>query len=320
MGRLGWPECSQTKNIEADPPPGHEKIEGGYTALPNAVLRVWIPSLSGAETSVLMWLIQDTLSWHRQDSKPTTYRLIAKRANIHRHSVERAVAVLTGIGLIGVREPDESVGAYSQSFTINTALLQTPPMELDSLVQRLDHLRNTSKKGTAHTVLERDLSGPKNGPVLVQKKDPLKKEESKEAKETKKLAAIDSKGLEGEIWDRIERSRLTSLGGQPLDSRTVANISAQIERLPAIWQAKQVLEAMEAKCLELARRPHMAESWGLIVTVVRVAVAQLLARPDPSLTLADDGRQKPWAWMTTEERTVARAAERKGETFKSQVS
>ena len=100
---------------------------GGYTALPNALLRVWIPALSGAETALLMWVIQDTLAWHREETKPTSYRLIAQRANVHRHSIESAVVALTGIGLIRVRDGGGDAEGCGQIFTIDSGLLQNPP-------------------------------------------------------------------------------------------------------------------------------------------------------------------------------------------------
>jgi hypothetical protein len=281
---------------------------GGYTALPNALLRVWIPALSGAETSLLMWVIQDTLAWHRDTTKPATYRLIARQANVHRHSIERAVAVLAEIGLICVHDADGNAGAYAQVFTPNSLLLQNPPLEFEALVQKLDQLRSgdSSKKGT-DVVQERDTVGTKNGPMLVQKRDPSYKEESKELKESKKLASCDAAELEEEIRERIARSRLAELGGNPLDDRTVANIRKQIERLADDWQAKEVLETMEYKCVEFARNPQMAQTWGLVVTVVRDAVKRVLASAKENTErLVGSAFQKPWFWMTAEERTAVR--------------
>ena len=290
--------------------PGPELNGGGYTALPNALLRVWIPALSGAETALLMWVIQDTLAWHRDITKPATYRLIAKQANVHRHSIEKAATVLREIGLIEIREGDETAGAYAQIFTLNSFLLQNPPLELAALVQKLDQLRrgDWSKKRT-DGVQKKDTVGTKNGPTLVQKRDRSYKEEIKELKESKKLASCESEELEQEIRERIARSRLSVLGGHPLDNRTVANIRNLIERLSADWQAREVLETMEHKCVEFARNPKMAETWGLVVKVVRDAVAEIFARPlEFSEETGPANIQKPWSWMTTEERTAAREA------------
>ena len=276
---------------------------GGYTALPNALLRVWIPALSGAETALLMWVIQDTLAWHREETKPTSYRLIAQRANVHRHSIESAVVALTGIGLIRVRDAGGDAEGCGQIFTIDSGLLQNPPMEFGALVQKLDQLRkrDRSKKRTA-VVQKLDHPGPKIGLSLVQKLDmvgpkigPPYKEEIKE-KESKKLAS-ESQELDQEIRDRIGRSRLIEIDGRPLDNRTVANIRAQIERLPDEPHAQEVLETLEDKCAELARYPERAKSWGLVVTVVTDAVSQTFRPP----------MKKDWFWMTTEERTAARA-------------
>jgi hypothetical protein len=290
-----------------------EANAGGYTTLPNALLRIWIPALSGAEIAVLMWVIQDTLAWHRDRTKPATFRFIAQRTNLHRHSIERAMATLTEIGLITIRDAEENAGAYAQVFVIDAFLLQNPPLEFEALVQKMDQLRtgDWSQKGT-DVVKKRDTISPKMGPTLVQKEDRSYKEEIKELKESKKLASADSQELEQEIRDRIVRSRLSTLGRTPLDTRTVANIRNQIERLSADWQAKEVLETMEHKCAEFARNPRMAESWGLVVTVVRDAVVQTLTRPAEDAEPRDGGfTQKPWHWMTTEERTAAReAAER----------
>jgi hypothetical protein len=289
-----------------------ESNAGGYTTLPNAFLRIWTPALSGAEIALLMWVIQDTLAWHRDATKPATYRFIAQRTNLHRHSVERAMATLIEIGLISIRDAEENAGAYAQVFVVNVFLLQNPPLEFEALVQKMAQLRTEdwSKKGTV--VQKKDATGPKMGPTLVPKKDRSYKEEIKELKESKKLASSEAQELEQEIRDRIARSRLSMLGGNPLDTRTVANIRNQIERLSADWQAKDVLETMEHKCAEFVRNPRIAESWGLVVTVVRDAVAQMLTRPVENAETRDGGfTQKPWSWMTTEERTAAReAAER----------
>ena len=146
----------------------------GYTALPNALLRIWIPVLSGSETSLLIWVIQDTLAWHRVTTRPATYRLIAKQANVHRHSIEKAAAVLAEIGLISVGNADGDAGAYAQIFTLNSFLLQNPPLEFEALVQKVDEARTEdwSKKRT-NVVPKKDIVGPKNGPTLVLKKGPL---------------------------------------------------------------------------------------------------------------------------------------------------
>jgi hypothetical protein len=69
---------------------------------------------------------------------------------------------------------------------------------------------------------------------------------------------------------------------------------------------------MEHKCAEFARHPGMADSWGLVVTVVRDAVAHILAPAAIHAKVPKPGEiQKSWFWMTAEERTAARdAAER----------
>jgi len=290
-----------------------EANAGGYTTLPNALLRIWIPVLSGAEVTLLMWVIQDTLAWHRDTTRPATYRFIALRTNLHRHSIERAMATLTEIGLISIRDEEENAGAYAQVFAIDSYLLQNPPLDLEALVQKMDRVRrgDRSKKGTDE-VQKKDTISPKMGPTLVPKKDRSYKEEIKDLNESKKLASYESQELEEEIRERIARSRLSTLGGNPLDNRTVANIRSQIERLADDRQAKEVLETMEHKCVEFARNPGMAESWGLVVTVVWDVVAQMRTRPTENAETCDSGfNQKPWFWMTAEERTAAReAAER----------
>jgi len=310
MPDRGAPNRWETPPPRVIPNPSTDLSAGGYTALPNALLRVWIPALSGSETALLMWVIQDTLAWHRETTKPATYRLIAKQANIHRHSIEKAAAVLAEIGLIRVRNADGDAGAYAQIFTLNSFLLQNPPLELEALVQKLDQARTEdwSKKRT-DAVQKKDTVGTKNGPTLVLKKDRSYKEESKELKESKKLASCESEELDEEIRERIARSRLSMVRGSALDNRTVVNIRSQILRLPHDWQAKEVLETMEHKCAELFRNPNMAETWGLVVAVVRDAVVQVLANAENcSEASGCIVLEKPWSWMTTEERTAAREA------------
>ncbi len=93
---------------------------------------------------------------------------MAKRTNLHRHSVERAVVVLSRIGLIRVEEADANADYPDQIFTINSLLLQNPPMDLEGLVQKLDQVRKDgrSKKETPDVQLE-DRLGPKLGPTLM---------------------------------------------------------------------------------------------------------------------------------------------------------
>jgi len=235
--------------------------------------------------------------------------LIAKRANVHRHSIERAVSVLAEVGLISVRDADANADGYGQVFTINSLLLQNPGVDLDALVQKMDQVRKGegSKKWTV-AVQKPAMPGPTMGPTLVEKKDRLYKEEIKGEKEQRKQASFEAQELEDEIRHRIARSRLISLGGNLLDDRTVINIRAQIEKLHEISSAKGVLETMEHKCAEFARQPGTAQSWGLVVTVVRDAVAQILSPTNNCGKLPSDPIQKPWSWMTTDERAAARAA------------
>jgi hypothetical protein len=168
-----------------------------------------------------------------------------------------------------------------------------------------------SKKVT-DAVQKKDRIGPKMGPTLVPKKDRSYKEEIKELKESKKVASCEAQELEQEIRERIARSRLSAISGNSLDDRTVANIRSQIERLADERQAKEVLETMEHKCAEFARNPGMAETWGLVVTVVRDAVAQILAPVKEYAKASGPGAiEKPWSWMTTEARTAAREAAEK---------
>ena len=161
--------------------------KGGYTELPNAVLRLWLPALSNSEKNLLVWALQDTVSFHRDDSNlhGVTYRQIADQTASHRHSIEQAALILSSIGLVVSRGIASETG-YRRVFSVNTELLENPRMTLPELVQKMDQTRSKILSNKCpQSVQKLDILGPKNVPASVQKMDRLYKEQIKSGKERK---------------------------------------------------------------------------------------------------------------------------------------
>jgi hypothetical protein len=114
-----------------------EILRDGYTKIPHSLFRYWMPHLKGCELAFLCWLLDQTVGWHRPTTKMVAYSEIGAITGYSRHALERAVAVLVGLGLIqrSGRQGKKSV------FSLNIEPLQQPIYSRDELVQKVAELR-----------------------------------------------------------------------------------------------------------------------------------------------------------------------------------
>jgi len=70
------------------------QINGGYTKIPNNILRaIYRSPFNGTEIRVIFFVIRMTNGWHKEN-KLLSYGYIAKEANLNKRNVRRAVNLL----------------------------------------------------------------------------------------------------------------------------------------------------------------------------------------------------------------------------------
>ena len=91
----------------------------------------------------------------------------------------------------------------------------------------------------------------------------------------------DDAELEEEIVARCEAGGRLKLGGQGLNIQTVRTIRTNLQQLNDNAAIKEVLEVLEEKCRQLAKRPGQAsnKTWGWIVGLVRSEVNNRVSQP-----------------------------------------
>jgi len=70
------------------------KINGGYTRIPNNILRaIYKSPFNGTEIRVIVFVIRMTSGWHKEN-KLLSYGYIARETNLNKRNVRRAINLL----------------------------------------------------------------------------------------------------------------------------------------------------------------------------------------------------------------------------------
>jgi len=175
------------------------------------------------------------------------------------------------IGYTPKKQPRGRPKTARSSPMLQLSLIEAPNFVHNSRAAGAD----TSGQNSNVTSEQAQTNGAQNSHPYVSEVQSLRELAPKHA--SSKNSATEAE-LEEEITRRIQHSaHLHEVGGQALDARTVRIIRSHLQRLlPNIQEIKRVLDILEDKSSQLARRPADAKSktWGWIVGAIKSEVEQ----------------------------------------------